>query len=92
MKQNSLVRIDFSLRREVFFVVIATIIGGIPMVVPITYLYTGLDLPYYLSWMAFGHFRPCFVDCTTIWNTSASLGSGIYHVYFLLAHVHILWV
>jgi NADH:ubiquinone reductase (H+-translocating) len=55
MKQNSLVRIDFSLRREVFFVVIGAIIGAIAMVVPITYLYTGLGLPYYLTWMAFGH-------------------------------------
>jgi NADH dehydrogenase len=25
------------------------------MVVPITFLYTGLGLPYYLTWMAFGH-------------------------------------
>src|SRR5215469_7465313 len=55
MKQNSLVRIDFSLRREVFFVVIGAIIGAITMVVPITYLYTNLGLPYYLTWMAFGH-------------------------------------
>ena len=55
MKQNSLVRIDFSLRREVFVVVIGAIIGAITMVLPITYLYTGLGLPYYLTWMAFGH-------------------------------------
>jgi NADH:ubiquinone reductase (H+-translocating) len=55
MKQNSLVRIDFSLRREVFFVVIGAIIGAITMVLPITFLYTGLGLPYYLTWMAFGH-------------------------------------
>ena len=55
MKQNSLVRIDFSLRREVFFVVIGAIIGAITMVLPITFLYTGLGLPYYLTWIAFGH-------------------------------------
>jgi len=55
MKLNSLVRIDFSLRREVFFVVIGAIIGAITMVLPITFLYTGLGLPYYLTWMAFGH-------------------------------------
>ena len=55
MTQNSLVRVDFSLRREVFFVVIGAIIGAITMVVPITFLYTGLGLPYYLTWMAFGH-------------------------------------
>ena len=55
MIQNSLVRIDFSLRREVFFVVIGAIIGAIAMVVPITSFYTNLGLPYYLTWMAFGH-------------------------------------
>src|SRR5215469_10574598 len=55
MKQDSLVRIDFSLRREVFFVVIGAIIGAITMVLPITFLYTGLGLPYYLTWTAFGH-------------------------------------
>jgi hypothetical protein len=44
MIQNSLVRIDFSLRREVFFVVIGAIIGAIAMVVPITFLYTGQTL------------------------------------------------
>src|SRR5438309_10240472 len=57
MTRNSqaIFRVDFSLRREVFFVVIGAIIGAITMVVPITYLYTGLGLPYYLTWMAFGH-------------------------------------
>ena len=50
-----MLRIDFSLRREVFFVVIGAIVGAITMVVPITFLYTGLGLPYYLTWMAFGH-------------------------------------
>ncbi len=48
-------RVDFSLRREVFFVVIGAIQAAVTMVVPITSLYTGLGLPYYLTWMAFGH-------------------------------------
>jgi len=48
-------RIDFSLRREIFFVVIGAVLGAVTMVVPITFLYTGLGLPYYLTWMAFGH-------------------------------------
>lgn len=49
------VRVDFSLRREVFFVVIGAILGAVTMVVPITFLYIELGLPYYLTWMAFGH-------------------------------------
>src|SRR5712692_9493062 len=52
---EAIFRIDFFLRREVFFVVIGAVLGAITMVVPITFLYTGLGLPYYLTWMAFGH-------------------------------------
>jgi NADH:ubiquinone reductase (H+-translocating) len=52
---QAIFRIDFSLRREVFFVVIGAVLGAVTMVVPITFLYTGLGLPYYLTWMAFGH-------------------------------------
>src|SRR5438445_8369757 len=52
---QAIFRIDFSLRREIFFVVIGAVLGAVTMVVPITFLYTGLGLPYYLTWMAFGH-------------------------------------
>ncbi|MFZ0514456.1 MAG: hypothetical protein WAM14_22820 [Candidatus Nitrosopolaris sp.] len=51
MTQNSIFRVDFSLRREVFFFVIGATIGAITMVVPNTFLYTGLGLPYYLGWL-----------------------------------------
>jgi hypothetical protein len=51
----SIVRIDFSLRREVFFVVIGAIIGGIAFVVPKTIFEIQMGLPYYLSWIVFGH-------------------------------------
>src|SRR6266852_2871396 len=56
MTRNSqaIFRVDFSLRREVFFVVIGAVLRAVTMVVPITFLYTGLGLPYYLTWMAFG--------------------------------------
>ena len=83
MKQNSLVRIDFSLRREVFFVVIGAIIGAITMVVPITYLYTGLGLPYYLTWMAFGHIIGVYSSSSIIAGiaihmiTAISIGVGV---------------
>jgi len=50
-----MVRIDFSLRREVFFVVLGAIIGALAMVAPITFLDVGRGLPYYLTWTAFGH-------------------------------------
>ncbi len=55
LSSNSRVRVDFSLRREVFFVVIGALLGAIAMIIPITFLYVGIGLPYYLTWMAFGH-------------------------------------
>ncbi len=67
---TKIVRVDFSLRREVFFVVIGAILGGVTMVVPITFLYTGLGLPYYLTWMAFGH-------VIGVYSPSSSIIAGI---------------
>ena len=64
-------RVDFSLRREVFFVVIGAILGAVTMVVPITFLYTGLGLPYYLTWMAFGHVIGVYS------SSSSSITAGI---------------
>jgi hypothetical protein len=52
---SSLVRIDFSFRREVFFVVIGAIIGAIAFVVPKAIFEIQVELPYYLSWIVFGH-------------------------------------
>lgn len=48
------VRVDFSLRREVFFVVIGAIVGAASMVVPKTIFELGMGLPYYLTWIVFG--------------------------------------
>jgi len=67
---QAIFRIDFSLRREVFFVVIGAVLGAVTMVVPITFLYTGLGLPYYLTWMAFGH-------VIGVYSPSSSIIAGI---------------
>lgn len=57
MMQNNvrLIRVDFSLRREVFFVVVGAIVGALIMIIPKTILEVGMGLPYYLTWVAFGH-------------------------------------
>src|ERR671930_1374346 len=49
------IRIDFSFKREVFFVVIGAIIGAIVFVIPKTIFEIEMGLPYYLSWISFGH-------------------------------------
>lgn len=54
-KKVEQIRIDFSLKREVFFVVIAAVIGAITFVIPKAIFETEMGLPYYLSWIVFGH-------------------------------------
>ena len=48
------IRVDFSFKREVFFVVIGAMLGGISMLIP-TAFEVGMGLPYYVTWVAFGH-------------------------------------
>jgi hypothetical protein len=55
MRKITDIRIDFSLKREVFFVVIGAIVGAVTFVIPKTILEIETGLPYYLSWIAFGH-------------------------------------
>src|SRR5438105_2245312 len=51
MRNNvRLIRVDFSLRREVFFVVVGAIVGALIMIIPKIILEVGMGLPYYLTW------------------------------------------
>jgi hypothetical protein len=49
------IRVDFSLSREVFFVVVGAIVGAVTFVIPKTIFEVEMGLPYYLSWEVFGH-------------------------------------
>jgi NADH:ubiquinone reductase (H+-translocating) len=49
------IRVDFSLRREVLFVVVGAVVGAIFMVFPRMIFEAGMGLPYYVTWIAFGH-------------------------------------
>src|SRR5215510_4856324 len=49
------IRVDFSLKREVFFVVIGAIVGAATFVIPKAIFEVEMGLPYYLTWVAFGH-------------------------------------
>ena len=75
-KKVKVIRVDFSLRREVFFVVVGAIVGGMIMIIPKTILEVGMGLPYYLTWVAFGHIVGIY--------SSASVIVGI------TLHIHIL--
>jgi NADH:ubiquinone reductase (H+-translocating) len=49
------IRVDFSLKREVFFVVIGSVLGAVAMIIPRMLFEVGMGLPYYITWIAFGH-------------------------------------
>ncbi|HZD34930.1 MAG TPA: NAD(P)/FAD-dependent oxidoreductase [Nitrososphaeraceae archaeon] len=53
--ETALARIDFSLKREVFFVVVGAILGAVTFGISETIFQILLGSPYYLVWIAFGH-------------------------------------
>jgi NADH dehydrogenase len=55
MRKITEIRVDFSLKREVFFVVIGAIAGAVTFVIPKAIFEVEMGLPYYLTWIAFGH-------------------------------------
>ena len=52
---SNLIKIDFSLKREVLYVVTGALIGAITMTLPRTIYEFLTGLPYYTSWIIFGH-------------------------------------
>jgi NADH dehydrogenase len=48
-------RIDFSFRREVFFIVVGGLVGALVMAIPMTFLSPGRTFGYDLTWIVFGH-------------------------------------
>ncbi|MFZ0329222.1 MAG: hypothetical protein WBQ25_08085 [Nitrososphaeraceae archaeon] len=49
------VRIDFSFKREVFFIIAGALAGALVMAIPYTFLSVMGDSGYYLTWIVFGH-------------------------------------
>jgi NADH:quinone reductase (non-electrogenic) len=48
-------KIDFSFKREVFFIIAGALIGAIVYVIPITVFAIEEGSSYYLTWIVFGH-------------------------------------
>ena len=65
------IRIDFSLKREVFFVVVGAIVGAVTFGIADTVFQMLLGLPYYLIWITFGHVVGVYS------STMASIIAGI---------------
>ena len=49
------VRVDFSFKRELFFIVAGALMGAIVMAIPFTFPFTGSGSGYALTWIVFGH-------------------------------------
>lgn len=48
-------KIDFSFRREVFFIIAGALVGALTYVIPITVFAIEEGSSYYLTWIVFGH-------------------------------------
>ena len=48
-------RIDFSFKREVFFIIAGGVIGAMVMAIPLTFFSIGTSHRYDITWIVFGH-------------------------------------
>src|ERR671921_218880 len=59
-------KIDFSFRREVFFIISGALMGAIAFVIPITVFAVGEGSSYYLTWIVFGHIAGVYFPITSV--------------------------
>ncbi len=68
-------KIDFSFRREVFFIISGALVGAIAYVIPITIFAIEQGSLYYLTWIVFGHIVGIYSP-----NTSVIIAGFLLHV------------
>jgi NADH dehydrogenase len=59
-------KIDFSFRREVFFIIAGALVGAIVYVIPITLFAIEAGSLYYLTWIVFGHIAGIYSPITSV--------------------------
>lgn len=59
-------KIDFSFRREVFFIIAGALMGAIIYVIPITIFAIEEGSSYYLTWIVFGHIAGIYSPITSV--------------------------
>jgi NADH dehydrogenase FAD-containing subunit len=64
--QVSEFKIDFSFRREVFFIISGAFVGAIAYVIPITIFAIEQGSLYYLTWIVFGHIVGIYSPITSV--------------------------
>ena len=65
MKGITEIRVDFSLRREVFYIVIGSLVGAIFIILAKMILDPQTGIPYEITWIAFGHLLGVFSPATS---------------------------
>ena len=65
MKGINEIRVDFSLRREVFYIVIGSIVGAIFMILAKMILDPQTGFPFQITWITFGHLLGVFSPTTS---------------------------
>jgi hypothetical protein len=58
--------IDFSFKREVFFIIAGALMGAIVYVIPITVFAIEEGSLYYLTWIVFGHIAGVYSPVTSV--------------------------
>ncbi len=59
-------KIDFSFRREVFFIIAGALVGAIMYIIPITLFAIEAGSLYYLTWIVFGHVVGIYSPITSV--------------------------
>jgi hypothetical protein len=59
-------KIDFSFKREVFFIIAGALMGAIVYVIPITVFAIEEGSSYYLTWIVFGHIAGVYSPVTSV--------------------------
>ena len=59
-------KIDFSFRREVFFIIAGALMGAIAYVIPITVFAIEGGSSYHLTWIVFGHIAGVYSPITSV--------------------------
>jgi NADH dehydrogenase len=59
-------KIDFSFKREVFFIIAGALMGAIVYVIPITVFAIEEGSSYYLTWIVFGHIAGVYSPITSV--------------------------
>jgi signal transduction histidine kinase len=78
------IRINFSFKREVFFIVAGSLMGAVVMAIPMTFLYVGIGSGYYLPSTLFGHIVGVHSSISSIISIASITTAVVILIVFLI--------